>query len=105
TSRSNLALHTYYLRLGKSVFLHGDAADHPEMCAQRLTKRREHWSRDESRSRVRHVLYDLAVTARLHRIAGKVAHPRRRVVHRNLGYLDRVGHGASTGVEHIYFGH
>jgi len=104
-TRPNLALHPYLLRLGTSVFLHGDAADHPEMCAQRLSMRREHWSRDESRSRVRHVLYDLAVTARLHRIAGQVAHPRRRVVHRILGYLDRVGNGASTGVEHVFFGH
>lgn len=105
TTRPNLTLHPYFLRLGKSVFLHGDAADHPEMCAQRLTQRREHWGRDESRSRVRHVLYDLAVTARLHRLAGQVAHPRRRVVHRILGYLDRVEQGVQAGVEHVYFGH
>jgi UDP-2,3-diacylglucosamine hydrolase len=104
-SRGNLAVHPFILRLGKSVFLHGDAADHPAMCELRLKHRREHWSRDESRSQVRHVLYDLAVTARLHRIAGKVAHPRRRAVHRILGYLHRVGHGPETGVEHVYFGH
>ena len=101
----NLTLHPYYVRLGKNVFLHGDAADHPEMSAQRLTKRREHWSSDETRSQVRHVLYDLAVTARLHRLAGKVAHPRRRVVHRILGYLNRIQHGPESGVEHVYFGH
>lgn len=104
-TRSNLAVHPFVLRLGKAVFLHGDAADHPVMSEQRLMHRREHWSRDETRSQVRHVLYDLAVTARLHRIAGKVAHPRRRVVHRILGYLKRVGHGPETGVEHVYFGH
>ena len=75
------------------------------MCQARLKKRREHWSHDESRSQVRHVLYDLAVTARLHRLAGKVAHPRRRVVHRILGYLNRIQHGPETGVEHVYFGH
>jgi UDP-2,3-diacylglucosamine hydrolase len=75
------------------------------MCQARLKKRREHWSHDESRSQVRHVLYDLAVTARLHRLAGKVAHPRRRVVHRILGYLNRIEHGPDTGVEHVYFGH
>lgn len=104
-ARPNLKLHPYYLRLGKCVFLHGDAADHPNMCAARLSKRREHWSRDESRSRVRHVLYDLAVTARLHRLAGQVAHPRRRVVHRILGYLERIKQGPEAGVEHVYFGH
>jgi len=104
-SRPNLTVHDYVLRQGKNVFLHGDAADHPAMCQQRLKKRREHWSRDETRSQVRHVLYDLAVTARLHRLAGKVVHPRRRVVHRILGYLSRIHHGPETGVEHVYFGH
>ena len=104
-TRPNLTLHPYVLRQGKNVFLHGDAADHPAMCSERLKKRREHWSRDESRSQVRHVLYDLAVTARLHRLAGKVAHPRRRVVHRILGYLSRIQHGPETGLEHVYFGH
>jgi len=105
-TKSNLALHPYYLRMGKNIFLHGDAADHPAMCPQRLIKRREHWSGDEkSKSQVRHVLYDLAVTARLHRLAGKVAHPKRRVVHRILGYLNRIQHGPAAGVEHVYFGH
>jgi UDP-2,3-diacylglucosamine pyrophosphatase LpxH len=104
-TRPNLKLHPYYLRLGKSVFLHGDAADHPAMCAARLTKRRENWSHDETRSQVRHVLYDLAVSARLHRLAGKVVHPRRRVVHRILGYLDRIQQGPEAGVEQVYFGH
>jgi len=105
TTRPNLTLHPYFLRLGKSVFLHGDAADHPAMCASRLSKRRERWGRDESRSRVRHVLYDLAVTARLHRLAGQVRHPRRRAVHRILGYLERVQQGPQQGVEHVYYGH
>jgi UDP-2,3-diacylglucosamine pyrophosphatase LpxH len=105
TTRPNLSLHPYVLRQGKNVFLHGDAADHPSMCQARLSKHREHWSRDESRSQVRHALYDLAVSARLHRVVGKVAHPRRRVVHRILGYLNRIGHGPADGVEHVYFGH
>jgi UDP-2,3-diacylglucosamine hydrolase len=106
TSRPNLAVHPYYLRLGKNVFLHGDAADHPLMCPQRLQSRREHWGRDEKRrGEIRHTLYDWAVQARLHRLAGKVVHPRRRVVNRILGYLNRVGQGPQHGVEHVYFGH
>jgi len=104
-TRTNLTVHPYLLRQGRNVFLHGDAADHPAMCAARLTKRREHWSHDESRSQVRHVLYDLAVTARLHRLAGKVAHPRRRVAHRILAYLRRIQQGPDAGVQHVYFGH
>jgi UDP-2,3-diacylglucosamine pyrophosphatase LpxH len=104
-TRPHLTLHPYFLRLGKAVFLHGDVADHPSMCPQRLVKRREHWSRDEQRSKLRHTLYDLAVQAKLHRVAGKIVHPRRRAVHRVLGYLSRVGQGRESGVEHVYFGH
>jgi UDP-2,3-diacylglucosamine hydrolase len=104
-TRPNLAVHPYVLRLGNRLFLHGDAVDHPRMCPQRLMQRRQRWAADERRGPVRHVLYDLAVAARLHRLAGKVAHPRRRVVHRLLGYLRRIGQGPEQGVEHVYFGH
>jgi UDP-2,3-diacylglucosamine pyrophosphatase LpxH len=103
--RANLTVHPYLLRLGTRMFLHGDAADHPAMCAVRLTQRRKHWSRDETRGPVRHALYDLAVSTRLHRLAGKVAHPRQRVVQRIIGYLDRVAQGPDRGVEEVYFGH
>lgn len=103
--RSNLAIHPYYLRLGRSIFLHGDASDRPRMNALGLQKRREHWARDEHRSPMRHMLYDLAVKAQLHRVVGRVAHPKRRVAQRILGYLQGIGHGPATGLEHVYFGH
>jgi UDP-2,3-diacylglucosamine hydrolase len=103
--RPNLTLHPYFLRLGRSIFLHGDAADRPQMNADRLRQRREHWARDEHRGPMRHMLYDLAVQAHLHRVVGRVAHPRRRVAQRLLGYLQRIGHGPATGLEHVYFGH
>jgi UDP-2,3-diacylglucosamine hydrolase len=103
--KNNLALHPYYLRMGRSIFLHGDAADRPRMNAERLRQRREHWARDEHRGPMRHMLYDLAVQAHLHRVVGRVAHPKQRVAQRILGYLQRVGHGAATGLEHVYFGH
>jgi len=102
----NLQAHPYLLRIGKAVFLHGDVADHPQMCAARLTHRRQHWSRDEKRRGVvKNMLYDWAVKARLHRLAGKMVHPRQRVAGRILGYLDRVGQGAESGTEQVYFGH
>jgi predicted phosphodiesterase len=47
----------------------------------------------------------LAVQANLHRVVGKVAHPKRRVVQRLAGYLQRAGHPPATGLEHVYFGH
>ncbi|WP_425614494.1 metallophosphoesterase [Anatilimnocola sp. NA78] len=100
----NLQFHHYYLRLAGSIFLHGDAADHPTMCASRLESNRQHWLGDETRGPMKHLLYDLAVKARLHRLAG-VIHPQRKVAQRLLGYLDRIGHGPGTGLEHVYFGH
>lgn len=104
-TRPNLFAHPYYLRLGKSIFLHGDAADRPEMSPQHLQRRRQHWARDEHRGPLRHMLYDLAMQAQLHRVVGQVAHPKRRVAQRLLGYLQRAGHGPETGLEHVYFGH
>jgi UDP-2,3-diacylglucosamine hydrolase len=101
----NLTCHHYYLRLGKSVFLHGDVADKPGMCAESLRMRREHWLHDEVRQPWRHKLYDLAVQARLHQIASKVAHPPRRVANRIVGYLKKIGEGPGEGVRHVYFGH
>ena len=101
----NLSVHHYYLRLGKSVFLHGDVADKPGLCPEKLRHRREHWLRDETRSPFRHMLYDLAVHANLHRVAGRVVHPRWRVATRIWHYLNHIGHGAPSGLEHVYFGH
>lgn len=104
-AQPNFAVHPYYFRLGRSVFLHGDAADRPRMCSNRLRLRREKWAHDEQRGPWRHLLYDLAVQTNIHRVVGQVAHPKRRVAHRLLNYLTRVGHGPTTGLEHVYFGH
>lgn len=101
----NLQTHHYCLRMGQSVFLHGDAVDHPAMCADRLKVHRRQWLRDEHRSPVRHLLYDWAVKARLHKLTAHVMHPHLRVTQRLGGYLERIGQGATAGVEQVYFGH
>lgn len=105
TSTVNLTTHRYVLRLGDSVFLHGDAADHPEMCHTKLEHLRSKYLHDEMRAPLQHLLYDVAVQARLHRVASKLANPRKRVARRLHGYLQRVGHGPEQGIEHVYFGH
>lgn len=101
---SNLQWHPYYLRLGHSMFLHGDVADR-RMGHRQLTLRRAAWL-EESKRRgpVSNALYDVAIGARLHKLAAlKNRHP--RVASRILAYLEDVGHGPRTGVEHVYFGH
>ena len=104
-STPNLEVHPYFLRLDQKVFLHGDVADRPEICADKLRHRRSHWSGDERRGEVKNLLYDWAVKARLHKLCGKVVHPKQRVASRILGYLDRVGMGPESGIEDVYFGH
>lgn len=101
----NLAVHHYYLRLGKSLFMHGDVVDRPQICPETLKKRREHWLHDEFVHPWRHKLYDLAIQARLHTIASKVANPKRRVASRILGYLNHINETPTHGVQHVYFGH
>ena len=101
----NVSCHPYFLRTGNSVYLHGDVADRPQICPERLRKRREHWGKDERRGEVHNMLYDWAVNVRLHKLCGKVVHPRKRVASRIVSYLHRVGAGPMQGVEHIYFGH
>lgn len=101
----NLAVHHFYVRLGKSLFMHGDVVDRPRICPDVLKKRREVWLHDEFVHPWRHRLYDFAVQARLHTIAGKVKNPKGRVASRILSYLDHINQTASHGVQHVYFGH
>jgi UDP-2,3-diacylglucosamine hydrolase len=75
------------------------------MDTEMLHRRRLRWARDEHRGKIRHALYDLAVQAHLHRVVGRVVHPKRRVARRIAGYLTRIGHGPGTGVADVYFGH
>jgi UDP-2,3-diacylglucosamine hydrolase len=104
-STVNLTTHRYVLRLDESVFLHGDAAEHPEMCHTKLEHYRSKYLSDELRAPLQHLLYDVAVQARLHRVASRLANPKKRVARRLHGYLQRVGHGPEQGIEHVYFGH
>jgi UDP-2,3-diacylglucosamine hydrolase len=105
TSTANLQTHRYFLRLGDSVFLHGDIADLPHLCHEKLEGRRAKFLRDHHQSPWRHTLYDVAVQARLHRVISRLANPRQRVATRLLAYLRRIGHGPDTGTQHVYFGH
>lgn len=105
TSQVNLMSHRYVLRLGSSVFLHGDAADRPNMCHTKLEHHRAQYLGDDMRAPLKHLLYSMAVQARLHRVASKLANPKKRVARRLHSYLQRHGYGPEHGAEHVYFGH
>ncbi len=100
----NLAWHHYYVRLGPSMFLHGDVADR-RMDQHTLARRRSRWHHDRPRSEMRHKLYDTVVHLRLHRLASSCVYRKRSVARRILVYLEDIGHGPQSGLRNVYFGH
>ena len=100
----NLSCHPYYLRLGNSLFLHGDVATRT-MGAEQLEKERRRWLGMRKQGPVANWAYDLTVRLSLHKLAYRVAYPRRAVARRILAYLERIEQGPDTGVTDVYFGH
>jgi len=100
----NLSWHPYYVRLGDSVFLHGDVANR-RMDARGLERERQRWKKIRKQGRISNWVYDLAVLLRLHKLTYHVVYPTRTVVKRIVFYLEAIGHGAETGVTDVYFGH
>ena len=101
----NFSWHPFYVRLGSSIFLHGDVANR-KMTARKLARSRNRWLRKKLvRASIRHTLYDVLVLSRIHKVLPRVVHPRRAVARRILAYLDDIGHGPTNGVRSVYFGH
>jgi len=103
-SLPNLQWAPYYLRLGHSLFLHGDVRRRRQSAAA-LRNSRRRWMRTRPRSAALHRLYDIAMQSGLHRVATRMAHPKRTSARRILRYLEEIGHGPDSGVRHVYFGH
>jgi UDP-2,3-diacylglucosamine hydrolase len=101
---SNLSWHHYYLRLGSSVFLHGDVAN-KEMDARMLAAEREKWLDRRRRGPFASLLYDVVVLTRLHKPLPHLVFAKRIVVRRILKYLESIGEGPDNGVRNVYFGH
>jgi UDP-2,3-diacylglucosamine pyrophosphatase LpxH len=100
----NLSWHHYYVRLGSSVFLHGDVAD-KTMDARMLAEAREEWLDERRRGPFMSALYDVVVMTRLHKPVPHLVYAKRIVVRRIWKYLESIGQGPSDGVRNVYFGH
>jgi UDP-2,3-diacylglucosamine pyrophosphatase LpxH len=101
---ANLSWHRYYVRLGSSVFLHGDVAD-KEMDARMLAEAREEWLDARRRGPFLSMLYDVVVLTRLHKPFPRLVYAKRIVVRRIFKYLENIGEGPGHGVRDVYFGH
>jgi UDP-2,3-diacylglucosamine hydrolase len=100
----NLSCHAFYVRLGDSVFLHGDAAMR-RMTPERLLRFRARWLDDRPPGRLHRRAYDLLIQSGLHRPIPYLVYPKRRVARRLRRYLQRQGEGPHSGARHVYFGH
>ncbi len=101
---ANLAWHRYYVRLGSSIFLHGDVAD-KEMDSRSLAEAREEWLDARRRGPMLSKLYDVVILTRLHKPVPYLVYTKRIVVRRILKYLQSIGQGPADGVRNVYFGH
>jgi UDP-2,3-diacylglucosamine pyrophosphatase LpxH len=100
----NLSWHRFYVRLGSSVFLHGDVADRKSDAAM-LTAARTRWLGRKRRGRLMSRVYDAVISTRLHRPVSYVVYRRRTVARRLYAYLENIGQGPEDGVRNVYFGH
>lgn len=100
----NLSWHPFYLRLGSSVFLHGDVASR-RMDARRLAEARDRWLDKRRRGPFLSRLYDVVVLTRLHKPVAHLAFSKRIVARRVLNYLESIQQGPRDGVCDVYFGH
>lgn len=101
----NLTWHPYYLRVGRTLFLHGDVANR-RMNHEELERYRSRWHRRHRKQGViKNRAYDAAMRAGAHVAVARLAFPRRRTAKRLSAYLEDIGHGVDDGVAQVYFGH
>ncbi|WP_436715341.1 metallophosphoesterase [Roseiconus lacunae] len=102
-NHSGFQWHRYFARLDHCLFLHGDVAD-GSLDHARLDARRERMEKKKRRHPMLHYAYDLAIHARLHRLA--ILSIREIVVlNRIRQYAQQIGHGPDEGITDVYFGH
>ncbi|MBN1943406.1 MAG: metallophosphoesterase [Phycisphaerae bacterium] len=98
----NFQWHPSHVRIGTSLFLHGDLP-------LGLKRRRKAFHRQlpqtsRTRGRFLHACYDALIFTRLHRLPGRW-YWRRRCARRFLRALKREKNGLRDGLRDVYFGH
>jgi UDP-2,3-diacylglucosamine pyrophosphatase LpxH len=106
---ANLEWHPHLMRLDDKVFLHGDIIDAKIPLAEGFHEQLDLLRRRKDERALptdfRHKVYDAVVKTHVHRLVATVANPKTKVLTRVSDYLDWAGHGSSTGIRDVYFGH
>ncbi len=101
--------HRHWLRIDKTIFLHGDIVDLPFRQGEAYHEMLDAWrlagEQRRSPSPISHALYDAVVGLRLHRVAVHVAKRKNVVLQRLTEYLQAHDLGAASGIENVFFGH
>jgi len=103
-TRPNLTWDAYFLRVGKVLFLHGDAAA-GAISPDALAAYRARWLHKKRPHALMGRAYDAAFLCRAHLALSRLFFPRGRTLRRLYAYLAAAGHGPGTGLEQVYFGH
>lgn len=101
----NFDWHPYFVRLGNTLFLHGDAAENKKTSLGEIDTYRRRWGHNNTKHGMLHWLYDVVVALRIHRLIPALVYRNKVVVRRLMRYLQAIGHGPDSGVEHVCFGH
>jgi UDP-2,3-diacylglucosamine hydrolase len=104
STQPNLTCHPYYLRLGDTLFLHGDVAMR-NMDAEGLEAYRSFWRYHKRKGPLMNWVWDAAFLLNLHRGIHRMAFPPQIAVKRVRHYIDSIGEGPGSGIRSVYFGH
>ena len=99
-----LTWNPYHLRIGKALFVHGDAAD-PKMTPDRLAASRKRFAAHTAPALWKHRAYDATVAARLHVAAARAWYPDWVVLKRLHRYVNTLEPALERGLKRVYFGH
>ncbi len=103
-SLARLHVHERCVRLGTSLFLHGDCT-HRRMDASGLADYRRSWEHDRQRSSLGAAMYELSDRLGLTDLVHRMHFPRERTVRRIAHYLDHVLPDWRESIRDCYFGH
>ncbi len=100
----NLEWHSYYVKLDRHLFLHGDVTNR-NMTAADLAEYREGWLHDEQKGEWMNRIYDAAFHLGIHKLVNRWAFPTDQIISRIQFYLEDIGEGKGSDTKHIFFGH